>query len=308
MTNPKILVTGGAGYKGVPLVTKLLARGLEVTLLDNFMYGFDSVLHLVSEPRLKIVQADIRNLDKALLSEFDVIYHLAGISGMPACAANPHAAETINVQATRDLVRALSREQVLIYASTTSFYGATGQECDETVPVQPVSLYGRTKYEAERIVQGRERSISLRFATIFGVSPRMRTDLLVNDFAYKAVNDRAIVIFAGQSKRTFMHLEDAVAAYLFALDHADRMAGQVFNAGDEQLNFSKLDIARAIQAHVRFELIDSSLADLDVRNFLVSFQRIRALGYQTVKTLDDGVRELLKLYAFYRAGGQRSLI
>jgi nucleoside-diphosphate-sugar epimerase len=308
MTNPKILVTGGAGYKGVPLVTKLLARGLEVTLLDNFMYGFDSVLHLVSEPRLKIVQADIRNLDKALLSEFDVIYHLAGISGMPACAANPHAAETINVQATRDLVRALSREQVLIYASTTSFYGATGQECDETVPVQPVSLYGRTKYEAERIVQGRERSISLRFATIFGASPRMRTDLLVNDFAYKAVNDRAIVIFAGQSKRTFMHLEDAVAAYLFALDHADRMAGQVFNAGDEQLNFSKLDIARAIQAHVRFELIDSSLADLDVRNFLVSFQRIRALGYQTVKTLDDGVRELLKLYAFYRAGGQRSLI
>ena len=308
MTNPKILVTGGAGYKGVPLVTNLLARGFEVTLLDNFMYGFDSVLHLVSEPRLKIVQADIRNLDKALLSEFDVIYHLAGISGMPACAANPHAAETINVQATRDLVRALSREQVLIYASTTSFYGATGQECDETVPVQPVSLYGRTKYEAERIVQGRERSISLRFATIFGVSPRMRTDLLVNDFAYKAVNDRAIVIFAGQSKRTFMHLEDAVAAYLFALDHADRMAGQVFNAGDEQLNFSKLDIARAIQAHVRFELIDSSLADLDVRNFLVSFQRIRALGYQTVKTLDDGVRELLKLYAFYRAGGKRSLI
>lgn len=301
MNAKKILVTGGAGYKGVVLVKKLLERGYEVTLLDNFMYGYDSVLHLVTEPNLGIVQLDIRNVDEKLVAEFDVIYHLAGISGMPACAANPHAAEVINVEATRKLVSYLHNDQLLIYASTTSIYGASNIECDESVSVEPPSLYAKTKYEAEQIVLDRQNSISLRFATVFGISPRMRVDLLVNDFAYRAVNNRSLVLFAGHSKRTFMHIQDAIEGYLFALDHADSMRGEIFNVGEEKLNLSKLDIANAIRNHVEFEIIDSSLPDQDVRDFLVSFKRISDLGYSTKFSLDDGIQELLKLYSFYKA-------
>ena len=295
-----VLVTGGAGYKGVVLVEKLLDRGCKVTLLDNFMYGYDSVLHLATEPNLDIVQIDIRNLNEKTASGHDVVYHLAGISGMPACAANPHSAEVINVGATRRLVSLLHKDQLLIYASTTSLYGAAVTECDESIRVEPPNLYAKTKWEAEKIVLQRENSIALRFATVFGVSPKMRNDLLVNDFTYKAVNDRAIVLFAGRSKRTFMHIFDAIEGYLFALDHADAMRAGVFNVGDEGLNFSKLDIARAIHDQIQFEIIDSSLPDLDVRDFLVSFKRIRDLGYRTKLSLASGIRELLKLYGFYK--------
>jgi nucleoside-diphosphate-sugar epimerase len=308
MAAMNILVTGGAGYKGVILVKKLLERGHAVTLLDNFMYGYDSVLHLVRESNLRIVQIDIRNLSEESVSGFDVVYHLAGISGMPACAANPHSAEVINVEATRKLVSLLHKDQLLIYASTTSIYGAASTECDEAVPVEPPSLYARTKYEGEKIVLGRDNSISLRFATVFGTSPRMRNDLLVNDFAYKAVNERAIVIFGGRSKRTFVHIFDAVDGYLLALDHADAMCGKTFNVGDERLNFSKLDIAHAIHNRVEFEIIDSSLSDLDVRDFLVSFKRIRDVGFKTRLTLDDGIRELLKLYSFYKSHSHFNII
>ena len=296
----KILVTGGAGYKGVILVKKLLDRGCQVTLLDNFMYGYDSVLHLVNEPNLEIVQLDIRNLNKQFLAEFDIIYHLAGIVGLPACAANPHSTEAINVEATRHLVSFLHKDQLLVYASTTSLYGATGIECDESTPVNPVSLYGKTKYEAEKIVLNHPNSISLRFATVYGTSPWMRVALLVNDFTYKAITDRSLVLFGGRSKRTFMHIQDAIAGYLFALDHANAMRGKAYNIGQEEINFSKMEIANAIRKHVSFEIIDSSLPDIDMRNFMVSFKRIRALGYRTTHTLDNGIKELIKLYSFYR--------
>jgi nucleoside-diphosphate-sugar epimerase len=296
----RILVTGGAGYKGVILVKKLLNRGCQVALLDNFMYGYDSVLHLVNEPNLGIVKSDIRNLNKKFLAEFDVIYHLAGIVGLSACAANPHSTEAINVEATRQLVSFLHKDQLLVYASTTSLYGATGTECDESTSVEPVSLYSKTKYEAEKIVLNHPNSISLRFATIFGTSPRMRVALLVNEFTYKAVNDRAIVLFRGHSKRTFMHILDAIDGYLFALDHTDAMRGGIFNVGSEKLNFSKMDIAHAIRNHVEFEIIDSSLSDLDVRDFMVSFKKIRDLGFSTIYSLDDGIQELIRLYSFYK--------
>jgi nucleoside-diphosphate-sugar epimerase len=295
-----ILVTGGAGYKGTLLVKKLLERGYDVTLLDNFMYGYSSVLHLVQEPRLTVVQLDIRNLERKTLAGFDAVYHLAGISGMPACAANPHSAEVINVEGTRKLVGYLDPGQLLIYASTTSIYGAAASEVDEDMPVQPASLYAKTKYEGEKICMQRPNTIALRFATLFGVSPHLRVDLLPNDFTYKAVHDRAIVLFAAHSKRTFIHIQDAIDAYVFALDHAASMCGSVYNVGDEGLNFSKQDIAEAIRHYVQYEIIDSSLPDLDVRDFLVSFTKIRNLGYKVRLGLDDGIKELLKLYGFYR--------
>lgn len=296
----KVLVTGGAGYKGVVLCAELLKKGHTVTLLDNFMYGYEPVLHLVTDPNLQVVQLDIRNLSEKSVSGYDVVFHLAGLSGMPACASNPHAAEMVNVESTRKLTSLLHKGQLLVFASTTTLYGAGGEGCDETTSVLLPSLYAKTKYGAETLVLERENSVAFRFATVFGVSPKMRTDLLVNDFVYKALVDRSIVIFAGASKRACIHIQDAVAAYLFALDHIDSVVGGIFNVGDESLNLSKTEIALAICNQVQFEIVDSSLSDLDVRDFSVSFKKIRSLGYKVKFSLDEGISELLKLYSFYR--------
>lgn len=304
----KVLVTGGAGYVGIKLTASLLELGHDVTILDNFMYGYSPVLHLVSNPNLKVVSMDIRNIKEADVATFDAIYHLAGISGVPACASNPHSAEFINVEATRRLVNSMGKNQLLINASTTSFYGASGKAFDETMPVEPISIYGQTKYAAEMIVQQRGNSISLRFATIFGVSSRMRNDLLVNDFVYKALHEKSIILFAGHSKRTFVHIADAVAAYTFVLDNVKAMNGQIFNIGNTHLNFSKKEIAEAIKKYVACEIIDSSIPTNDKRNFLVSFDKIEKLGYSTSRSLDEGICELIKLYKFYIIHSHYSVI
>jgi len=298
MKKQKILVTGGAGYKGVKLTARLLNEGYEVTLFDNFMYGYEPVLHLVQKKNLNIQKGDIRN-GVENLSSFDVIYHLAGISGYPACEANQSSAELINVQATKKLVQSLSKEQLLINASTTSFYGKSGTKCDENTPIDPVSMYGVTKHLAEQIVQERGNSISLRFATIFGPSPKMRMDLMVNDFTYKAKKEKVLILFDSYAIRTFLHIDDAIDCYLFALQNRDIMKGEIFNAGGDKLNYSKTDIANAIQKHIDFKIIDSELKDKDVRHFVINYDKIRNLGYEPVRTLDEGITELLKLYSFY---------
>jgi len=301
MTGPNVLVTGGAGYKGALLVEGLLDRGCRVCALDNFMYGYESLLHLVRRRSLTVVQRDVRNLEPAFLKDFDVVYHLAGISGMPACAANPHAAEMINVKATRTLAGLLAPSQVMIYASTTSLYGSASEDCDEDSAFSPPSLYAMTKHEGEKAVMKRSNSIALRFATVFGVSTRMRNDLLVNDFTYRAVTERSLVLFGRSSRRTFMHIDDAIAGYLFALDHVSELSGEIINVGDERLNLSKRDIAEAIRRFVDYEIVDSTLPDLDTRDFSVSFAKARAFGFQVSLDLEDGIRDLVKLYGFYRA-------
>jgi nucleoside-diphosphate-sugar epimerase len=295
----KILVTGGAGYVGNLLAKALLEAGHKVTIVDNFMYGYESVLHSVAHPNLEIIKTDIRNENLSYLKDKDAIYHLAAISGYPACEANPNSAKLINVDATARIVDHLSKDQLLIYASTTSLYGASGSVSDEETEVTPASLYGITKYEAEQLVMQHENSISLRWATVFGVSPRMRAGLLVHDFVEKAVHEGTLVLYSGHSKRTFMHLKDSVNGYLFALNNADQMRGQVYNAGHEELNFSKREIAEKIKEHLPFEIVDSSFGDKDVRHFFVSFAKIRALGYSCEHTLDEGIKELIKLYRFY---------
>jgi nucleoside-diphosphate-sugar epimerase len=247
-----------------------------------------------------VVRSDIRNIGLSDIKSCDVIFHLAGISGYPACEANPDSAEKINVEATRKLVHLLSKDQALIYASTTAFYGSTGENCDESSEVKPASTYGLTKYAAERICQDRPNSVSLRFATIFGVSPRMRADLLVNDFVYKAVNERSLVIFDGKSRRTFLHIADAVNAYLFALDNLDRMQGQIYNVGDSALNYTKLEIAETIRRYIKYEIVYSSLPDIDARSFNIAFERLKSLGFVARHTLDDGIKDLLRLYGFYK--------
>jgi nucleoside-diphosphate-sugar epimerase len=294
----KILITGGAGYKGIVLTGKLLSKGYNVTILDNFMYGYEPVLHLVKNKNLTIIKSDIRNKIKNL-SEFDFIFHLAGISGYPACSANPHSAHLINVQATRNILRGLSKDQCFIYASTTSFYGRSGEACNEETPIVPFSVYANTKYLAEQITMEKENAVALRFATIFGFSPKMRIDLMVNDFTYKAVKEGVLVLFDSFAKRTFMHVEDAAECYIMAMQKFSQMKGNIFNAGGNDMNYSKLEIANMIRAKVDFKIIDSQMQDKDLRHFMVNYDKIEKIGFKPVISVEEGIDELLKIYAFY---------
>ena len=295
----KILITGGVGYTGVMLASSMLDQGHEVTVVDNFLYGYESILHLVANPRLHVVKTDVRNSDMSYLATPDVIYHLAAISGFPACAANPNSAYLINVEATKRIVDHLSPDQLLIYASTTSNYGSNGSIGTEDCALEPVSVYGITKHKAEEFVMARENSISLRWATVFGASPRMRAGLLVNDFVERAVSENVIVLYDAESKRSFMHVNDLVRGYLFALENQDQMRGEIYNMGSDRLNYTKLEIAEHIQSMLQCEIVMSQIGDKDIRNFQVSYAKARALGYDCETSLEDGIAELIKLYRFY---------
>ena len=294
----KTLITGGAGYKGIILTTKLLEKGYKVTVLDNFMYGYEPILHLVKHPNLTIIKRDIRNgVEK--IEQYDVIFHLAGISGFPACAANPHSAQLINVEATRLLSNSISKNQMLINASTTSMYGKSGAPCDENTNVDPVSTYAHTKLEAEKLLMNHENVVNLRFATVFGFSPRMRMDLMINDFAYKAIKERVLVLFDSFAKRTFIHVDDVADCYLFTMENFDKMKGQVYNAGGNHLNYSKQEIADLISKKIDFNIINSELSDKDLRHFIVNFDKIEKLGFKPKVSVEDGIDELIKIYSFY---------
>jgi nucleoside-diphosphate-sugar epimerase len=295
-----VLITGGAGYKGVILAEQLLKSGCRVTILDNFLYGYESVLGFASEKNCSIVKRDIRDLAEADLRQYDIVYHLAAISGYPACEANPHSAQMVNVVSTERLVRMLSDDQLLVYASTTSLYGESGRELDETATPTPASLYGITKWKAETICLQRRNTVSFRFATLFGASRRMRCDLLLNDFVYRAVNDRSIVLFDSHSVRTFLHVRDAIQAYCMVLDQAGVMAGQIYNVGANTMNYSKLELARIIQSFLHNEIIETQLADPDRRDFIINFDKIAALGFRPSITVAEGIEELLRLYAWYQ--------
>lgn len=295
----KILVTGGAGYKGIVLTTKLLEKGYSVTVLDNFLHGYEPIMHLVMHPNLTIVKHDIRNGIQDL-HKYDVIFHLAGISGFPACASNPHSAQLINVEASRLIASSLGKGQMLINASTTSMYGKTGLPCFEDTEVAPESTYAHTKYAAEQIFHERENVVSLRFATVFGFSTRMRMDLMINDFTYKALNEGVLVLFDGFAKRTFIHVQDAADCYIFAMDNFHRMQGGIYNAGGNDFNYSKEEIAEIIKKKIDYKIINSELRDKDLRHFLVNFDKIEKLGYKPKISIEYGIDELLKLYSFYQ--------
>lgn len=293
-----ILVTGGAGYKGIVLTTKLLDKGYNVTVVDNFMYGYEPILHLAKHKKLTIIKKDIRNgIDD--LQKYDVILHLAGISGFPACASNPHSAQLINVEATRLLAKSISKNQMFINASTTSMYGKSGEPCDENTVLDPVSTYAHTKLEAEKILSGMDNVVNLRFATVFGFAPKMRMDLMVNDFTYKAVKERVLVLFDSFAKRTFIHVDDAAECYLFTIDNFNKMKGGVYNAGSSKFNYSKADIAALIKKKIDYNIVNSELSDKDLRHFTVNFDKIEKLGFKPKITVEEGIDELIKIYSFY---------
>jgi nucleoside-diphosphate-sugar epimerase len=298
----KILVTGGAGYLGSILVPSLLEAGHDVTVVDNFMFRQTSLNHLCAHTGFNVVRGDVRDHDlmARLAKTADIVVPLAALVGAPLCKADQVGAETINRDAVVMLTRTLSREQRLLMPITNSGYGIgePGKLCDETTPLRPISLYGRTKVEAEEAVLARGNAISLRLATVFGMAPRMRLDLLVNDFVYRAVNDRAVVLFEAHFKRNFIHIRDVARAFLHAIDHFDSMQGQPYNVGLSDANLSKMELCERIQQRIPgFVFVEAPIGeDPDKRDYIVSNERIEGTGFKPVWSLDMGIAELIKGY------------
>lgn len=302
----KILVTGGAGYIGSVLVPELLRAGHHVRVLDSFMYDPVSLAACCQSDRFDVTRGDARNEKtvRPLLAQADLIIPLAALVGMPLCATDEIAAKTTNEEAVSMLCRLASPDQRIIIPTTNSGYGVGRKDrfCTEDAPLNPISLYGVTKANAEAAVLDRGNGLSLRLATAFGTSPRMRIDLLVNDFVYRAVHDRTVVVFEGHLKRNYVHVRDVARAFLHAVEHVDSMAGKPYNVGLEDANLSKLELCRKIQEHLpRFVYLEAPIGeDPDKRDYIVSNQRILATGFTPEWDLDRGIRELVKGYAMLR--------
>ncbi len=299
----KILITGGAGYLGSVIVDKMLDAGYEVVVLDKLLFNQTSLLQYTSNPNFKFIYGDVRNLTELerLCNEADVIIPLAAIVGFPACAADPKLAKEINFQQIVNIVKFTNgKGKKILYPNTNSGYGlGTGQlECTEESPLTPISVYGSTKCEAENFLITSTDAIIFRLATVFGISSRMRTDLLVNDFVYKAITDKYIVVFEKTFKRNFIHVEDVANAFLFMLENYDEYRGEVFNVGLSDANLSKQELLEKIQSHVKdFAVVyDDYYEDPDKRNYIVSNEKIEATGWKPNWDLDRGIKQLIEGY------------
>ena len=304
-STPRILVTGGAGYLGSILVPALLARGSSVTVVDSFMYGQTPLLDCCADEKLSIVRGDVRDerLMLPLLKKADVILPLACLVGAPLCAQKPAEARAINLDAILLLLKNASKTQRFISPTTNSGYGVgqAGVFCTEETPMNPISLYGVLKVELEKALLA-AGAVSLRLATVCGVSPRMRLDLLVNDFTYRAVVDRFVVLFEAHFKRNYIHVRDVARAFCHALDHFETMQGQPYNVGLSDANLSKMELCLEIQKQVPdFTIMEAPIGkDPDQRNYVVSNAKIEATGYKPQVSIQRAIAELVKGYQVVR--------
>jgi nucleoside-diphosphate-sugar epimerase len=303
----RVLVTGGAGYIGSILVPALLERGFAVTVVDSFMYGQDSLAAICYHRDFSLVRGDVRSLETMtpLVKKADIIIPLAALVGAPLCDKDPLAATSTNLTAIVDMLDHLSPSQRVLLPLTNSGYGVgePGKYCTEETPIRPVSLYGRDKVEVERILLDRHPSaLSFRLATVFGMSPRMRLDLLVNDFTYRAYFDRFIVLFESHFKRNYIHVRDVARAFLHGIDNFDVMQGGPYNVGLSDANLSKLELCQRIQRHLpSFVFMESEVGrDPDQRDYIVSNEKIERTGFRPAFSLDDGIQELVKGFAMIR--------
>jgi nucleoside-diphosphate-sugar epimerase len=298
----RVLVTGGAGYLGSILVEHLLDAGFAVSVLDNLLYGQHSLLHLCAREGFEFMPGDVRDevTLKPLVATADVLLPLAAIVGAGACDRDPQLAEGVNLAAVRLLLRLRSPRQLVVFPNTNSGYGARSGEifCTEETPLEPISLYGRTKVAAEKAVLDGPNAISLRLATVFGMSPRMRLDLLVNHFVYAAVTEGYLVIFEHEFKRNYIHIRDVADCFVHAIRSAPRMVGRCYNVGLDQANLSKGELAELIRKYVPRLFIQCAEigGDPDKRNYVVSNARLREAGFEARRGLEDGIRELIMGY------------
>jgi len=297
-----VLVTGGAGYLGSVLCEHLLDAGYHVTAIDSLMYGQNSLFHLCANPAFDFIEGDVRNEDlmQGLIKDADVIIPLAAIVGAPACKRDPWLTTSVNLEAVQLINRLRSPQQLVIYPNTNSGYGAsTGDTyCTEDTPLEPISLYGQTKVQAELELLESPNAITLRLATVFGTSPRMRLDLLVNHFVYTAITDGYLVIFEKDFKRNYVHIRDVADCMIYCIKNSPQMVGRPYNVGLDEANLSKEELALKVKEYVpnfyiHFAAIGS---DPDKRNYIVSNERLRKAGFEAKRSLDDGIKELLKGY------------
>jgi nucleoside-diphosphate-sugar epimerase len=307
MRDQNILVTGGAGYIGSILVPALLQEGYRVTVLDSLMYGQYPLLECCANRNFEFIKGDIcdKSLVSSLLPKYDIIIPLAAIVGAPACKMNPSLTRLVNYEASMMMIEQLSPSQWVIFPTTNSGYGVGEKDtfCTEESPLRPISEYGKTKVEVEKALLEKGNAITFRLATVFGVSPRMRMDLLVNDFTYRAFKDKFIVLFEEHFRRNFIHVRDIAKAFLFGLENYDKMRGQPFNVGLSSANLTKRQLSEKIKEYVPDLYIHSALIgeDPDKRDYIVSNKKIESLGWKPEYSLDDGIKELLKGYKIIQA-------
>ena len=293
-----ILVTGGAGYVGSVLLPQLLEKDYQVRVLDNLMYGGLGLLPYFINKNFEFIRGDILDSDtvKESISDVDLIVHLAAIVGFPACRKRPELAKAVNVDGTVNIDECRSKSQPIIFASTISNYGAveTGI-CTEDTPLNPLTLYGETKTKAEQLLLDSGNVVVYRFATAVGLSPRLRLDLLVNDFVYQALKDKELIVYEKNFKRAFIHVTDMARAILFAIENFERMADNCYNVGSEAMNFTKEEIAFLIKKKIDYYLHFADIGeDPDKRNYKVSYQKIRSLGFETLVSMEEAIDELVK--------------
>ena len=296
----KILVTGAAGYIGSVLVPLLLKKGHEIVAIDNFMYKQTSLLECCYSDRFSLINGDVRNtaLVEKYLKKVDAVLPLACLTGAPLCDKDPITARSVNFEAIKSILEKRSPNQIIIFPTTNSGYGIGEKsiQCTEDTPLRPVSLYGQLKVEIEKMILESGNSITFRFATVFGVSPRMRLDLLVNDFTYRAYYDRFIVLFEAHFKRNYLHVRDAAQAFVFGLENFEQMKNEAYNVGLSDANISKSELCKVIKTHIQnFYFSEADIGeDIDKRDYTVSNKKIESTGFKTEYSLSFGVQELIK--------------
>jgi nucleoside-diphosphate-sugar epimerase len=308
----RVLVTGGAGFVGSVLVPQLLWQGYKVTVLDKFLFGAESLAGVAEHEDLQLISGDITDprAVKWAMEDCDVVVHLAAIVGFPACKKDATMAQSVNVGGTNLLAELTPKNVPLFFASTGSVYGEMSEICREDVAPVPLTIYGSTKLDAEKILLGRGNAVIYRFATGYGLSPRIRLDLLVNDFVYRALKERNLVVYEKDFKRTFIHVGDMARSFLFGInmirnkgleEMSDRMAGQIFNVGSEEQNLTKEEIAVKIKEIAPFYLhfANTGQKDEDVRNYAVSYAKIRGVGYKTEVSMEVGIQSLIKFFRVF---------
>jgi nucleoside-diphosphate-sugar epimerase len=307
---PQILVTGGAGYVGSLLIPRLLSRNLKVRVLDTFMYESVGLAPCFMDPNFEIVKGSVTDATvlQDSLRDVDAVLHLAAIVGYPACKRDPELARTVNYRGAKLLSELAPKNIPIIYSSTGSVYGEnTDGLCTEETPPNPLSLYGETKLQAEECFRKRAKSVILRFATAFGMSPRMRLDLLINDFVFQAMWKKYLVIYEQHYRRGFIHVRDMVDSLLFALDHLEAMEGETYNAGSEELNLTKAEIADEIKKRIDYYIHYAQIGrDEDQRNYSLSYKKLENLGFKTKVSLASGLEDLMKGISTLRIASQYS--